>query len=52
MRNPSLENLSTFDDYIVIIGEDYQVERVVNSSWDSRSYERIPASRIFTGEPF
>ena len=52
MRNPSLENLTTLEDHIVIIGDNYQAARVINSGWESGSVERIPASRVFTGEPF
>ena len=52
MNNPTLEILTPFEDFIVIIRDNYQEERMVRSGWDGGSSERIPASKVYSGEPY
>jgi len=52
MNNPTLEILTPFKDFIVIINDNYREERIVRSGWDGGASERVPASRVYSGEPY
>ena len=51
MNNPSLENLKPFEDFIVVIRDNYEEEKMIRSGWDGGTSERIPASKVYSGEP-
>ena len=52
MNNPSTENLTPFEDFIVVINDNYESERTIHSGWGGGMLERVPASKIYDGEPY
>lgn len=52
MNNPSPENLTPFEDFIVVIDDNYESERTIHSGWGGGMSERVPASKKYNGEPY
>ena len=52
MPNPSLDGLTPFKDFIVVINDNYEEERMVRLGWDGHTSERVPATKKYSGDPY